>query len=129
MPNPVNIQGLQEAQRANLRRIAALKPDSHFGSAVKNVTAGLHRYAVTITHVWHIKGGALRASQRMSVKGIHGRIYIDRSSVNPRGGRPSIYGPYEEARGGEHAFYSRTVDEAGDKFVGLELGKLGRRLL
>lgn len=125
----VDLQGLQEAQLDNIKRIAALKPDSHFGVAVKEVTAALHRYAVTITHVWHIKGGGLRASHRMAFDGLHGRIYIDPSAVNPRGQKPSVYGPYEEARGGEHAFYRRTLDESGDKYVGVALGKLARRLV
>jgi hypothetical protein len=52
----------------------------------------------------------------MELKGLRGRIYIDPASVNPRSKqKPSIYGYYENKRGGEHAFYDRTVEEFSDK--------------
>ena len=98
---------------ANLQRIAAMKPTGALGKAVKYGTIRLHRYAVAITHVWKYLGGGLRASHRMAVEGASAKIYIDPSSVNPRGQKPSVYGPYEHARGGTHAFYARTVKEEG----------------
>ena len=39
--------------------------------------------------------------------------YIDPSVTNIKGRKPSLYGPYEHARGGDHAFYGRTVNEQG----------------
>lgn len=114
---PKDIKGLQEVQAAMNKQIAALKPTSNFGKAVKRVTIALQRYAISITHVWPFKGGALRASHRMYLaeSGLEGKIYIDPGAMNPRGQRPSIYGPFEEARGGEHAFYRRTVEERGQE--------------
>lgn len=114
---PKDIKGLQEAQRAMNKQIAALRPTSKFGQAVKRVTIALQRYAVSITHVWPVKGGGLRASHRMYLaeNELEGRIFIDPSAINPRGQRPSIYGPFEEARGGSHAFYHRTVEERGQE--------------
>ena len=106
----VTIRGIQEAQRANLEVIKNLQPGGAFGRAIQYGTIEAHRYAVSITHV---QTGALRASHRMEVSGLEGRIFIDPTSENPRGGRPEIYGPIEEARGGEHAFYARTEAEAG----------------
>lgn len=104
------IRGIQEAQRDNARMIAALRPDGGLGRAVQYGVIEAHRYTVTITHV---DTGALRASHRMEVTGARGRIYIDPASVNPKTGqRPSRYGVYEHARGGVHAFYQRTQDEA-----------------
>jgi len=129
MTKEIMIKGLQKAQHDNNQRIAALRPSSHFGAAVKDVTIGMHRHAVAITHVWNFKGGGLRASHRMALNGLRGRVYIDKRAVNPRGQRPSVYGPYEEARGGTHAFYSRAVEEAGPALVGAALGKLSRRLV
>lgn len=107
------IKGLQEAQAANNRQIAATKRSRTLGRAVLYAMTKLHRYAVAITHVWVYKGGGLRASHRMKLErgGLCGRIYIDPSAVNPRGQKPSIYGPIEEARGGSHAFYYRAVSE------------------
>ena len=39
-------------------------------------------------------------------------IFIDPSATNRRTKqRPAEYGLFEEARGGSHAFYTRTVEE------------------
>lgn len=111
------IQGLQELQEKNLRTIAALQPSGRAGQAIKDATIAAHRYAVSITHVWWYKGGGLKASHRMEVKKNTGRIYIDPNAVNPRGQKPSIYGPVEHARGGSHAFYERTEKEAGPQIT------------
>jgi|DewCreStandDraft_4_1066084.scaffolds.fasta_scaffold97844_3 hypothetical protein len=113
MSDGASIQGLQEAQHANLRRINAMKPGGALGRAVQYTTVSAHRYAVSITHVWRYKGGGLRASHRMKVSGLRGEIYIDPTAVNPRGQKPSVYGPAEHARGGTHAFYARTQREYG----------------
>jgi len=122
------IRGIQEAQQANLRQVAAVKPNGALGEAVKVGTTLAHRYAVSITHV---DSGSLRASQRLSVQGLRGRVYLDPNAVNPRSGaRPSIYGNYEHARGGSHAFYERTVEEhgnsIGDAMVQTFIGGLPR---
>lgn len=113
----VTITGVQEAQAANLRRIAALKPGGAFGQAIQYAAATLHRYAVGITHV---DTGTLRASHRIRMEsgGLRAVIYIDAGAVNPRSGqRASVYGPHEHARGGSHAFYARTVSEAGPAVI------------
>jgi hypothetical protein len=113
----LTISGLQEAQDDNARRIEAMKPTGAVGEAVKHVTAGAHRYLVAVTHV---DTGAYRASQRMDLdlRGLRGRLYVDPTATNPRSGqKPSVYGEYEEARGGEHAAYERTEKEAGPRLV------------
>jgi len=111
----LSMTGLQEAQADNLKRLAALKPSGELGEGIKEATLAAHRYAVQITHVWPILGGGLRASHRVEMKGLIGRVYIDPSAVNPRGQMPSVYGFYENRRGGSHAFYDRTVDEYGGR--------------
>lgn len=114
MSNP-SIQGLQDAQRANLRHVAAMKPSGAFGRVVQDVTVAVHRYVTGITHV---DTGALRASHRVSVSGLRGEISLDAAAVNPRSGsRVSIYGPVEHARGGSHAFYYRAEHEYGTSAV------------
>ena len=104
----LTITGLQEAQRANLRHIASVKPDGALGDAVKEGTLAAQRYMVSITHV---DTGSLRAAELVRLSGLRGEIYIDPSAVNPRGGSPAEYGPAENARGGEHAFMERTATE------------------
>ena len=124
MSDHVSIEGIQEAQQANLRAIAVMEPESGLGRTVQFILPDLHRYAVSITHVWKLWGGALRAAHRMSLvehvdkQTARGSIFIDPNAINPRGQRPAEYGVYEHARGGEHAFYLRTLLEHGPAVMG-----------
>ncbi len=111
----LSIRGIQEAQRANVRWVAAMRPSGRFGKAIQFATSQAHRYAVSITHV---RTGALRASQRMKVNSLKGQIYLDQSARNPISRElTSKYGPVEHARGGTHAFYARTELEAGQRIA------------
>lgn len=115
----LTITGLQEAQAMNNRAIAALRPEGALGKAVQAATADVQRWAVIYTHV---DTGALRASHRMEVGGVRGRVYIGGGS-NPRSGlATAVYGPVEHARGGSHAFYDRVVSEQGDAIVARAAG-------
>lgn len=106
----LSITGIQEAQARNLRAIAALRPEGAFGMAIQTATLSAHRYAVALTHV---DTGSLRASHRVDVNGLSGRVFIG-PETNPRTGQQTTeYGPVEHQRGGSHAFYQRTVDEYG----------------
>lgn len=123
----MTITGIQEAQAENNRVIASLQPSGALGRAVQYGTAAAHRAAVGMTHV---DTGALRASHRMEVTGLRGRVYIDPSARNPRSRqRTETYGPYEHERGGTHAFYQRTIDEQGQSIEQAMMGivKLGIR--
>jgi hypothetical protein len=116
----LSIQGTQEAQKKNLTRIAMLQPGGLVQRELQDATISAHRYAVTITHVGRYRsngawagGGSLRASHRIQMQNLKGIVYIDPSARNPRSKvRPAEYGVYENARGGEHAFYDRTMNEA-----------------
>lgn len=126
----VTLRGLQEAQAENNERIAMLKPGGKRGRAVQMATMELHLYSIAITHVWHDRGGGLRASHRMRIEegGAIGVVYIDPSAVNPRGQKPVDYGPGEHARGGDHAFYDRAVQESGQRAGDLAITFLQREL-
>jgi hypothetical protein len=70
-------------------------------------------YAQRITHT---ESGHLARSHRWEYDShrLTGRIYIDPRVVFARGSTlqwPRFYGRYEEARGGDHAFYTRTAKE------------------
>jgi len=114
----VTIEGIQEAQAACNRALAAVRPRGALGEAVRWGIAEGHRYAVAITHV---DTGALRASHRTAFQekrnAALGRMFIAADSVNPRGQRPSVYGPVEHDRGGGHAFYARTQRERGQHIL------------
>lgn len=107
----LTITGLQAAQAKNLRRVAALQPSGALGRAVLYGTTAAQRAAVANTHV---DTGALRASHRMEVGGLRGRVFIAPDAVNPQSNaRTAVYGAYEHARGGNHAFYDRVIAEQG----------------
>jgi hypothetical protein len=120
------IRGLQEAQRWNARAIANMKPSGAYGRAIQNIVTQLQRYEMSVTHV---DTGSLRATQRMEIRGLRGRVYIDPRARNPRSRQmTSVYGAIEEARGGSHAFGNRTVNEAAPRIVGLAVRNLGKDL-
>lgn len=112
------IKGVQEAQKKNLKAIAALSPKG-VGKALQIGSANAHRYAVSITH---IDTGTLRAAHRieLNLKSARARLFIDPGATNPDSGEKAAeYGVYEHRRGGEHAFYERTEREIGDKVADL----------
>lgn len=106
------IKGLQRAQQKNIKRIHAVDAKGKLGKAIKAIMIPAYRFLVTVTHV---DTGSYKASQRMEYKGsgdqAQGTLYVDPSAVNPRSNmKVKDYSKYEEARGGDHASYSRTVD-------------------
>lgn len=119
MTTTQGIQDIQNAQRAMLQLLASVKPGGALGRAVKYASIAAHRYTTSITHVWHFKGGALRASHRIDFRESENlaEITLDESAINPRGQRPSVYGPFEHRRGGSHAFYERTEREYGPQIA------------
>lgn len=122
------IEGLQEAQDRNLRRIAALKPRNALGRAIQFIAAGAHRYAVSITPV---DTGAWRASHRIRENLAEGiaEISIDPSARNPRSLiRVLTYASVWEAEGADYAVYMRTVNEVGDDLVREALNRMRRDL-
>lgn len=112
----VSISGLQAVQSAMLRAIAAMQASGALGEAVRHVVAGVHRYAVQNTVV---DTGSWRASHRMQISGLRGRVDIDPSAQNPvRGGYPAVYGAVLERRkGGRYAVYRNTFEQAGPELL------------
>jgi hypothetical protein len=118
----LSIEGLQEAQKANLKAINALKPSGALGRAVQFMSSAAHRAAVFNTP-WDT--GSLRASHRIKLKGDRGIIYIDPGASNPRSRTPPHeYGQYLHdqgmipgIRGGIRAFYAYTEQTQGDAIL------------
>lgn len=107
----MRIYGMQRAQADNQQMLMASKPEGEFGEAVDFAVKHALAYAIRVTHV---DRGWLKASHRGRRAGLKGMVYIA-----PQGGEddPAEYGPYEHARGGSHAFYDRTIEEAGDQIA------------
>lgn len=112
MPNSVIVQGYQEIQDAERKLLEAMKPAGGLGKAVLYGTAQMQRG--TISRI-HRDTGTYAASQATAMQGLTGSVYT-KPNKNPKGGESaSVYGPYEEARGGSHAAYGTTfkVDAPG----------------
>lgn len=110
----MRVEGLREAQEALQRAERFVSGAEGVQRVIGEAAMRAQRYAVGITHV---DTGALKNAHRMRLGGKHAEIYLDPGARNENGGRPAVYGPYEEARGGAHAFYRRTIDEAGPDIV------------
>jgi len=108
--------GLQEAQRAMWRALAAVKPDGALGRAVHGAIQEFFTYKEQITHV---DTGTYRGAETVQFSGLRGVLFTSPSAVNPRSGgrRPVEYQEYEERRGGSHAAWARTDAEASDPIM------------
>ncbi len=102
-----------------------------FVATLKPLIWSLWNYARKITHV-RLTGSLQRAqaweydSHKMS-----GRIYLNPRIVYATGSTlrwPARYGVFEHNRGGEHAFYDRTMKEAADDEVAATLRVMVKRL-
>lgn len=122
----VEVKGVQEFQVANLRYIRALEPQGVLDEAAGDGIAALQRYQATITHV---DTGALRGARRVRFTRNAAELFTSSTARNPRSGQAAIvYDEYEEARGGGHANWQRTFDEAGPRVAEGMIVKLVRAL-
>jgi len=105
------VEGMAAAQAALRRAEQVAAAGGPLEKALSYAATRLERYAISITHV---DKGDLKGAHRIRVSSNRAEIYLDPSAVNAKGRRPAEYGVYEHARGGSHAFYQRTIDEASD---------------
>ena len=101
-----------KALDATLGRAAvAVSTSGGLGRAVVETAKRLRDVAGRVTHV---DTETLAGSHRLTlVSDAHVRVSPG-DDRNPRSGQPaSRYAPYEHRRGGGHAFYERTLEEAG----------------
>lgn len=112
----IDIKGMQEAQAAVLKVIAALKPTGAVGKATQVMTIRAFRWVIIQTHV---ATGALKASRRMEVQELKGIIFTA-SGRNKYGHNPRGYDVPEQARGGSHQTYVNFIATQA-----LAVGRLG----
>lgn len=113
----VRHEGQEELLQAINEIVEQMRGQGSLGTGISSVTRGALAYAKEITHV--VTGG-LQGAHRGTIELTEqprGIIFIDPSSINPVGERPYIYGPKEHGKGGDHAFYARTVAERGQELV------------
>ncbi len=111
----LGIEGIQEALLRNQKAIAGLQAESAPAEAIQYIMAASQRYAIAVSHV---DTGAMRSGHRVGIFKSRGVLSLDTGARNPRSGaRVAVYGAHEHARGGSHAFYDRTVNEAGEQIM------------
>ena len=111
----VYLTGDQALTRTLGRISMAVSPAGGLGRAVQATGEALQRYAAQVTHV---ETGTLAGSHRFTLLGDAAGRVAPGPDRNPRSGQPaSRYAPYEHARGGGHAFYERTLEEAGRRIA------------
>ena len=91
-----------------------------FKDTFEHTLSRMRSYAKSIAH--RITGWLVRSiDYEYDSRKMVGKLFLDPSYSYLRGNatiqRPSTYGVYEEARGGDHAFMRRTYD----RFAGNEL--------
>lgn len=106
----VTIKGLQQAQKAMLRAMAAVKLESGLDRAVHVATTYAHRFAV---YVSHRDTGAMANSHMIQREAAaRYRIFLSETAKNPRtSALVSVYGVAEHNRGDSHAYYERTYQQ------------------
>ncbi len=112
----IRISGIAEVNAAIRRVSDALHSGGEMPRAVEWMTLAALRGVKARTDV---DTGAYRAGQTSEMQNaLTGRVFIDPAARNPRSRVPVVvYGPIEEARGGQHAAYQRTYSEQGSAIV------------
>jgi hypothetical protein len=122
----LRIYGIESVERALKAAQEAAREAGELGRAVHVAAQHASAYAIQISHVWT---GALQESHSINQKGARAVIYPNPGVINPISlTSPAEYGPYEHARGGDHAFYARTVREDGQAAADAALAYLRRSL-
>lgn len=108
-PMTVNVEGLAElqAELARMTEAVATKPGGGLRNSLALALLQLQRYAVGIVHV---DTGRLKNSIFTEIEG-QGNSLIGHVATNV------AYAPFEERRGGAHAFFARTTKEEGPNVV------------
>ena len=107
---PFTIQGLEKIQAARLKLLQDMQPSGALGKAVLYATTELYS---GVKGRIHKDTGTYSAAQIVKVSGLVGQVYTGAYSNPKSGTAASVYGPYEEARGGSHATYSNTYQQDG----------------
>jgi hypothetical protein len=88
------------------------------GALGKAVAAATQAYAQGTARNAHRDTGTMAGAQTAEVSGLMGRVYTA-STSNPKTGlAASTYAPYEEGRGGPHAFYNTTYQQDTPRILG-----------
>lgn len=105
----IEIEGLRETQARMERLLEEISAQGGLEAIIAKGTLRAHRYAVGVTH---FISGRLRNSHFPQVTATANQVY---GTV----GTNVAYAMIEHNRGGDHAFYERTVNEDGAGIVAM----------
>lgn len=115
MPFSITIQGAQGLPLLSRQLRETALASGALGQAVAQATRA---YAEGTQRRAHRDTGAMAGAQTANVSGLMGKVYTA-SASNPRTGQAaSTYAPYEEGRGGPHAFYNQTYQQDTPRIMG-----------
>lgn len=114
MPFSITIQGAQGLPLLSRQLRETALASGALGQAVAQATRA---YAEGTQRRAHRDTGAMAGAQTADVSGLMGKVYTA-SASNPKTGQAaSAYAPYEEGRGGPHAFYNATYQQDTPRIV------------
>lgn len=104
------LQGFDEAQRTMLRAVRATQPKGALGQGVKDELLIAQSEAASASHI--DTGTLIRSHVIYWDGGDTGEVTPSPYNLNPKSQKPpSIYGPHEAARGGDHDFYAVALSK------------------
>ena len=122
----IRVQGADQAKQVLQRAERAVTPRGALGVGIRKGLTLLQIYAASVTHR---DTGTLSAAHLTQYASGKGYVYPSPYAINPKSRKPaSYYGPFEEARGGSHAFYRRTVDAMEDRVVDTVVDEIAREI-
>ncbi len=103
----ITFKGENIASRRIGKMVNTLRQSRRLNKYTNIIVNHLKKYLKSIVH---IDTGTLHDAIRTRINnsGI-GELFIDPNATNPSGVRAALYGPIENARGGDHAFFDRTT--------------------
>jgi len=111
----VTVQGYQQLQAAFEKIVADMRPNGGLGRAVLYAT---QQYQAGVKGRAHVDTGTYQSSITPDVQGLMGRVYTAANRNPKSGAAASVYGPYEERRGGSHAAYGLTFQQDTPRIAG-----------
>ena len=122
----IKLEGLPELEAAFVKINRELSESGEAGKVIRLITMRMQRFAPGVTHVIT---GALRSSHRFQIDGLRGVVFPDPAVINPDTGKSvSTYAEKEELKGGDHAFYARTVQVYGRQALQSGANRIARAL-
>lgn len=123
----VVLKGFDEAQKKMLAAVRATQPRGALGQGVKDTLLLAQAYARDASHI--DTGTLIRSHIILWDGGDRGEVTPSPYNINPKSKKPpSVYGPYEAARGGDHDFYAVALQRLQPRVPALVSARIERAI-